>query len=318
MLARQSDDRHALIRDGLLAYGAVALAYLPWLPTLLYQTVHTGAPWSSRPSPYKLIFNGMLVAGGEAQAVAVALAAGVGLAALVEARRRREHQAAQVLLVLTVGTILLAWLTSQASPAWASRYLSVAIGPFLLFAGVGLARAKRLGVAALAITLIISAIPTSIQKVTRRDDASVTGALSMYLQPGDLVITTHPERGPLLHHYLGAKYRYGNLFGIVRDPRVMDWRDAMTRVRAVRVHTVLDPMLATVPLHAHLLFIRPIMADNSSWKAPWTRAVGLQSRHWARALAHNHCFKLIAAAPTPYSRLTAGVRGAVYERVRRC
>ena len=139
----------------------------------------------------------------------------------------------------------------------------------------------------------------------------------MYLQPGDLVIAAHPERGPLLRHYLGPKYRYANLFGFVRDPQVMDWRDAMKRIRTVRVSTGLEPLLATVPLHGHVVFFRPIMADDSSWKAPWTKAVGLQSRHWARALVHDPRFRQIAAAPTPYERLTAGVRGAVYERIKR-
>jgi hypothetical protein len=317
MLIRRADEPRPLLRDAVLGYGVVALVYLPWLPTLLFQTAHTGAPWSTRPSPYKLIFNGIVVAGGEAQAVAIALGAGAGVAALAHMRRRREHNAALALMVMTVGTILLAWLGSQIAPAWATRYLSVALGPLFLFAGAGLARAQRLGVAALAIVLFVSAIPTKVEKTSRRSEASVTATLSMYMRPGDLVISSHPERGPLLRHYLGPKYRYASLFGPVRDPQVMDWRDAMTRIRHVRVATQLEPMLRAIPLHGRLLFVRPIMADNNSWKAPWTHAVGKQSRHWARALAHDRRFKLISAAPFPYQRLTAGVRGAVYERVAR-
>src|SRR4051794_36140624 len=37
-------------RDGLLVAGAVAVAYAPWVPTLLSQAAHTAAPWAERPS----------------------------------------------------------------------------------------------------------------------------------------------------------------------------------------------------------------------------------------------------------------------------
>ena len=53
------------------------------------------------------------------------------------------------LIIIGVGTPALAWLLSQASPAWANRYLAVALPPFLLLAAGGLANAKRLGVVGL-------------------------------------------------------------------------------------------------------------------------------------------------------------------------
>ena len=42
-------ERGARLRDGLLGFGLTALLYLPWLPTLLFQAAHTGAPWSRKP-----------------------------------------------------------------------------------------------------------------------------------------------------------------------------------------------------------------------------------------------------------------------------
>ncbi|MBA3306411.1 MAG: glycosyltransferase family 39 protein, partial [Thermoleophilaceae bacterium] len=47
---RATADRRAFSRDVAVAYGAVALLYAPWLPTLISQAAHTGAPWSQRPS----------------------------------------------------------------------------------------------------------------------------------------------------------------------------------------------------------------------------------------------------------------------------
>src|SRR4051812_32485207 len=40
-----SSERRALVRDALLGFGGTALLYLPWVPTLLWQVKHTGAPW---------------------------------------------------------------------------------------------------------------------------------------------------------------------------------------------------------------------------------------------------------------------------------
>ena len=37
------------VRDALLGFGGVGLLYLPWVPTLLHQIQHTGAPWLNSP-----------------------------------------------------------------------------------------------------------------------------------------------------------------------------------------------------------------------------------------------------------------------------
>ena len=56
-------------------------------------------------------------------------------------------------LSLGVATLAVAWLFSQVSPAWTTRYLGVALGPIFLLASVGLARAGNLGLVALVIVL---------------------------------------------------------------------------------------------------------------------------------------------------------------------
>src|SRR3954471_17668794 len=45
----ESQDRRPLLRDALLGFGGAGLLYLPWLPTLLWQVKHTGAPWLNAP-----------------------------------------------------------------------------------------------------------------------------------------------------------------------------------------------------------------------------------------------------------------------------
>src|SRR6185312_551159 len=50
-LAPGAADRRRLLTDAALAYAAVAAGYLPWVPSVLFQARHTGAPWSNPPSP---------------------------------------------------------------------------------------------------------------------------------------------------------------------------------------------------------------------------------------------------------------------------
>src|SRR4051795_8692026 len=134
-------ERPRLLRTALLAYGGALLLYLPWLPTFLYQTAHTGAPWAHSPSlaslagvPAKLL--------GETAEIALVLAAGAGLVAILSRPGGRRHDAAGrtviALALIGVLTVLLAWLSSQVTPAGAPRYLAVAVPPFVLLAAAGL------------------------------------------------------------------------------------------------------------------------------------------------------------------------------------
>jgi MFS family permease len=313
-----AEDRRALVRDGLIGFGITAIAYLPWLPTLAFQAQHTGAPWASRPMFDELIFGTGTTIGGRGPSVALALAAGVALSALAANRRLRELRTTQTFLILFAGTVLFAFLASQLSPAWAARYLAVALGPLMLFAAATLCNAGRLGVWALAIFIAICAIPSSVTLMDPGDEKAVAMNVAAWMQPGDLVVVTHPERVPVMRHYLGPDLRYADLFGPVPDTGIMDWRDALDRIKKVRVATHLEPMLASVPLHRHIMLVRPIVDKKSnSWKAPWTKRVALQARHWAHALNDDRRFRPVAAAPRPYASLKFGVRAVVYERVRR-
>jgi hypothetical protein len=149
------------------------------------------------------------------------------------------------------------------------------------------------------------------------DEKVVSADISAYLQPGDLVILTHPERVPIMRHYLGPQLRYADLFGPVKDTQVMDWRDALERMKKVRRNTNLEPLLASVPMHRHVALVRPIVDKKSnSWKAPWTHRVAIFSVHWARALNRDRRFRPVKGSPFPYASLKFGVRAVVYERVR--
>src|SRR3712207_3387627 len=123
-----------------IAYGAVAVLYAPWLPTLAYQVMHTGAPWAERPNVDELLSAAGLMLGGTTTGIAVALVGGSGLANVLGPGRDRRVVA---LLTLAGSAILIAFLASLVSPAFANRYFSAFVGPVLLLAAIGLSHAGR-------------------------------------------------------------------------------------------------------------------------------------------------------------------------------
>src|SRR3954470_13004049 len=60
---RAGDDRRALARDAALGFGIAAALYAPWLPTLVFQSLHTGAPWATAPSLSTLVKSPNLLLG---------------------------------------------------------------------------------------------------------------------------------------------------------------------------------------------------------------------------------------------------------------
>jgi uncharacterized membrane protein len=311
------DERRPLLRDGLIGFGVTAVLFAPWLPTLMSQAKHTGAPWSIRPMFDELIFGTGVTIGGRGPSVALALAAGVAISAMASQKRLRELRTVQTYLILFAGAVLFAFVASQISPAWASRYLAVALGPLMLFAAATLVNADKLGMWALAIFLVICALPQPVHLTEKSDEKAVAQDIRGFMRPGDLVVLTHPERVPIMRYYLGPQFRYGDLFGPVKDPQVMDWRDALERMKKVRIKTNLEPQLATVPIGGHITLVRPIVDKKSnSWKAPWTHRVNIFSVHWARAMNRDRRFRVVKASPFPWNSLKFGVRAVVYKRVR--
>jgi hypothetical protein len=277
--------------------GAIALVlYAPWLPTLAYQSRHTGAPWSMAPGFYALAFAPGSVLAGDGPLVAFALAAGAGLVAVV---RRREDPARRIVIVLAAiagVTIAAAWLSSELSPAWAARYLAVIAGPLLVLAGAGLARAGWLGVAGLVVFALFWANPGL--KDNKENARQISHGVAPYLKAGDVVLSTHPEQVPVLRYYLGPGLRWATTLGPVRDPQVMDWADALTRLRAATPQADLAPVLASVAPGQRLVVVSPVFRDYRAWQARWTRLVYITSQLWSRTIARDPRFRELAFVHT--------------------
>ncbi|MCU0306334.1 MAG: glycosyltransferase family 39 protein [Thermoleophilia bacterium] len=261
------------LRDALLVLAVVAAAYAWWVPTLLAQAAHTGAPWANRPG---------LLAGLAAAAV---LASAPLLARL--GRDRAERRAIAALAVMGGLTILVAFAAAHAERMWATRYLAVVVGPLVLLGAVVLARLGRAGLALGGALLVVWALgrPAAV-----RSNVEAAAVAAGPLGRGDVVLSTQPEQVPVLAYYLPGP-RYATPLGPVADTRAVDWRDALPRLRAARPEVALTPLLDRLPAGGRLLLVRPVVARPASWRAPWTRSVRDRSAEWHAALAADPRFR---------------------------
>lgn len=312
-------ERRAFFRDGVLGFGLLVLLYAPWIPTVLFQARHTGAPWAEAPD-----FNGLLnglqnLVGGVETALLLLVVGVAGVATLRAggaAEDRVRWRSAVALGVALGAAVGLAWLASQASPAWSTRYFSVFVGPALLLAGAGLTRFGKVGLVALAIVLVLWFDPRERQIKGKSDAYRVATTLKEQglVQKGDLVVAVHPEYGPAMRYYLGGGLQWADALGRVSDDRVFDWRDALDRFRAAGPKRTLAQLEPLVKPGQHLILILPII-HTASWGAPWTAEIRRRTPQWERAVNGDDHFIRVAPVPSFGRRpLPRGVRAVVYLR----
>src|SRR3954469_15377931 len=291
--------RKELLRDGLLGFGGAVALYLPWVPTTLYQSAHTGAPWSDAPALNALLgVPGVIL--GRMPEIVLLICAGAGLLSMLRTRPLSEQgRAALALIVIAALTPTIAWLLSQASPAWANRYFAVAIAPYVLLVTGGLAFARRLGLVGLILVAVMWAQDKAPSE--KSNVRAVAHAIGPSLAPGDLVISTQPETIPVLHYYLPKGLRYATLTGEQADVGVWDWRDGVERLQAANPRKDLDPVIASLKPGTRVVLVEPIIWTLDRWQAPWTALVRLRSKEWAQALSNDTRLKVTAVQPLEFT-----------------
>lgn len=285
--------RGRLWRDGALAFGSVAVLYLPWLPTLAYQATHTGAPWASAPTLWSLTQGSYFLTGGRGASVALLLAAGSGLLATRAGARaqRATWTMAAVLLALGIGTMVIAWLYAKLSPAWSPRYLAIIVGPLLLLVGLGLRRAGHLGIVALILVCCFWVLdPRGTSRDAKSSVGSVARVVRAHLGADPLVLATQPEQVPTLAYYLPHVTRFGTPLGPVPDPRVTDWRNALNRFRRSSMRSVLASLLRPLVAGERVALVVPTRYAETPL---WAKLIVRTSIAWARYLRHDPHLRLL-------------------------
>ena len=300
-------------RDGIARPAAVALAlallaFAAWIPILVDQARHTGAPWSARPDARAILDGVWAPLDGGPGALVVLAAGGLGLAGLLRDGPARERGGAAALATMAGVALAAAWGVAQIEPNWANRYLSVLFGPVLLLAAAGLARLGRAGVAGLAVA---AALPLLLPPGERKSTVDLVAARAApALRPGDVVVSAQPEQVPVLAYYLPDGLRYRTPMGPVADPAVMDWRDVHARLAAAPAAASAAGALATIDGARRVLFVQPV-PRGESWTRPWPAAVLRASAAWRRALDGHPRLRPVAAVPAGADARLA-VRATLY------
>ena len=305
-LIQQAGDKKPLVKDGLLSFGGTALLYLPWVPTLLFQASHTGAPWSSKPR-LGVFAQVATLLGGWATAAALFVGAVAGLVAIWKSRPDAEQDVAPpsqtraslvALAIMFTGTLAIAWTLSQFNPAWASRYMAAIICPILLFFSAGLARSKWAGAVGVAFAVALALVsPVDNTLRVKSDERDIAANVRNDLRQGDLVISAQPEQTPLAWYYLPGGLQFADPMGKTPDPRMLDWVDAVDRINAALPGPTYDRVVGSMPKGSRILMIRPLTITRSNWTQPWTSAVRLRSAQWSGLLAQDPRLVRLKAVP---------------------
>jgi mannosyltransferase len=313
-----SDDRRAVLRDAALAFVGAGILFLPWIPNFIYQATHTGAPWAPPPRFGAPVLISRDLMGGDRVSTAVVLAGALGLAPLFTRAYRRSRDAAVMwtLLVLPIATLLLAWLASQITPAFVSRYFAPVLAPILLLAAFGMARAAIVGVVALALSIVFVLHLASYTPAYKSDMRDVGGEVTGLLHQGDMVLVAQPEQVPLAWYYLPRGLRYASTLGPVSDPSFMNWVYALRRLERTNAQTTFQSLVASLKPGQQLLYVRPLTEGAKNWQASWTRLVRRRSAQWGALIQADPALKPVARAPHFYRSACCVADSAVlYKKV---
>ena len=152
-----SEDRRGLVRDAVMAFVGAgdpvpALAAELHLPGDPHRRAVGAAAPLRRPGPDLARPAGRRPDHGRARLAAVI----VGLAPLFTRRYRRTRDGTMMwtLIALPAGTLLIAWLASQITPAFVSRYFAPVLAAILLLAAWGGARSGVVGLVVIVLSLV--------------------------------------------------------------------------------------------------------------------------------------------------------------------
>jgi hypothetical protein len=217
-------------------------------------------------------------------------------------------------LALLTFAIAYAW-SNVSSPAWALRYLCIVLAPAAVVIGAGLAELGPVAGLVLAIVFVGSwyGQPTHNSLGHKSNVAIVAQRLGPSLPPGTEVFCTQPEEVPVLAFYLPPGLRYVTPLGAVPDPRVMDWRDAMTRLDRPAADTTFVRVLDGLRPGQRLLLVQPRFSSPS---APWTRRIRQLARGAHRERLAHHEIRLVRTVVPRRGYARSTVAGLLLERRR--
>jgi hypothetical protein len=236
----------------LIALAVGALLFVPWVPTFLYQSKHTGTPWAAPPN-FSAVINAVTgftdnqasnpnAVTEQGRLLAVVYFALMALALFGVARSERiveldlhTRPRARGAVFVVVGTLFLAIgggiLTAS---AFSSRYAAVVFLPLLMVVALGTATllSPRLRTGLLAVALV-AGLAASVQNITtqRTQAPKVAAVINAHAQPGDVIAFCPDQLGPDVYRVVDHPGRYYmRTFPRNIAPQIVDWVDYSTAV----------------------------------------------------------------------------------------
>jgi hypothetical protein len=105
--------------------------------------------------------------------------------------------------------------------------------------------------------------------------------------------------------------RFGTPLGATPDPRVVDWRDALARLRRGSVRGTLLPMLKGVGVGQRVLLVIP---TNTVKKPAWMTIIRRDTDLWRGALEHSQHFRELRVSIAGAHGSGVAVAGLLFER----
>jgi 4-amino-4-deoxy-L-arabinose transferase-like glycosyltransferase len=253
---------------GALVVGAVT--FVPWLPTFVFQSRHTGTPWAA-PANFAATINAVtgftdnqatLSAAGSNQgrllAVLYLLLAFLGLFGVardhwhvdLDIRSRRRGRPVAFVVVVTLGIAVAGGLL--AGSGFSDRYAAVVFIPFILLVALGattLADARLRSIVLLVAA--VSGLAVGVQNITtqRTEAPNVAAVLAASGKPGDVVAYCPDQLGPAVYRLIGPG-RYVQISYPRRTvPDLIDWIDYKQAVRSASPAAFAQRVLALAGTH---------------------------------------------------------------------
>ncbi len=226
-------------RPALVAMFVGSLTFLPWVPTFIFQSQHTGTPWST-PANFAGMVNAIttFAGGGTNQGRALALIyfglCGLGLFGIAVNRRHidldiRTRPLGRPVTIVIVGTLAAAIAGGYLSKsAFDARYASVVFVPLILLVALGVTTFLDLRVRTwILVAAVLAGLFGSIPDITtnRTQAGQVSRALNSQAHAGDIVAYCPDQLGPAVARLLPSGRYQQITFPRDTGPTYVNWVD---------------------------------------------------------------------------------------------
>jgi mannosyltransferase len=238
-----------------------SLTFLPWLPSFVFQTLHTGTPWSNAAGLGDILSVLGQYAGGGPWGAALSLSLytlvllGVfgesidGHHVLVRLKARRESRP---IAFVFMGTLMVAVACGAvAQAAFVGRYTAAVFPLFVLLGALGATvfADRRVLAAVLAWTTCAGLIVGIGADLTQRTEAGrIASVINKEASPNDLVLYCPDQLGPAASRLITAKVEQFT-FPRGDSPQRINWVDYRQVIHAANVEQFAEQMLTLAAGH---------------------------------------------------------------------